>query len=104
MNMSKTISKKIFVKASSSKPSGKPLPGDKTLGLDPEIRFYAIEDDGKTEEGQVTEILAIYVSSLATSKQKIVKRDFHYIDTFNHEGPTVIIVMRNLTVGVFEHL
>ena len=40
--MAKTISKKISVKASSAKPLGKPPTGDKTFGLDPEIRFYAI--------------------------------------------------------------
>ena len=29
---------------------------------------------------------------------------FPYIDTLNHEVPTVVFEMRNLTVGVFEHL
>ena len=38
------------------------------------------------------------------SKQNLVKRNFPYIDTFNHKGPVVISVMRNITVGVFEHL
>ena len=42
--MVKTISKKISVKASAAKPSGKPLPGNKTLGIEPDIRFYDIED------------------------------------------------------------
>ena len=42
LTMAKTISKKISVKASSSKPSGKPLPVDKTLGLDTAIRFCEI--------------------------------------------------------------
>ena len=40
--MEKTISNISPAKALTSKPSGKPLPGDKTLGLDPEIRFYKI--------------------------------------------------------------
>ena len=48
--MSKTISKKSAVKASSSKPLGKPLPGDKNLGIETAIRFYAIEDGDETEE------------------------------------------------------
>ena len=48
--MEKTISKKSSVKASATNPSGKPPPGDKTIGLDPEIRFYAIEDIDDTEE------------------------------------------------------
>ena len=51
MTMSKTSSKKISVKDSAAKPLGKPPPGDKTSGIDPEILFYAIEDGDKTEEG-----------------------------------------------------
>ena len=102
--MAHTISKKISVKASTSKPSGKPPPGDKTCGIDPAIRFYEIEDEDETEKGEEAEILVVYNSSLAASKQNLVKRQFTYIDTFNHDGPVVINTMQNLTVGVFEHL
>ena len=42
LTMTKTISKNISVKASAAKPSGKPPPGDKTLGIEPEICFYDI--------------------------------------------------------------
>ena len=49
--MERNISTKT-VKASISKPNDNPTPGDKTLGLDPEIRFYGIIDDGKTDEGE----------------------------------------------------
>ena len=42
--MVKTISKKISVKASAAKPSGKPLPRNKTIGIETDIRFYDIED------------------------------------------------------------
>ena len=49
-NMGKTTSKKISVKSSTAKPSGKSLPGDKTLVIEPETRFYAIEVSDKTEE------------------------------------------------------
>ena len=38
------------------------------------------------------------------SKQNLVKRQFPYIDTFDQEEPVVINAMRDLTVGVFEHL
>ena len=50
--MSKTISKKISVKASADKPSGKTLPGDKTFGFESDICFYAIEygDDNEKEK------------------------------------------------------
>ena len=48
--MAKTISKKISVKASADITLGKPQPGDKTLGLEPEIFFYAVEDVDDTEE------------------------------------------------------
>ena len=60
MTMEKTISKKNFIKASKSKPSGNPPPGDKTLSIEPDIRFYATEDGCDTEEGEESEILVIY--------------------------------------------
>ena len=50
--MEKSISKRNSVKASTAKPSGKPPPGEKTLGIEPAIRFYEIEDGGNTEEGE----------------------------------------------------
>ena len=49
--MAKTISKKISVKASAAKYLGKPLPGDKILGLETATHFYVIEDGDETEEG-----------------------------------------------------
>ena len=49
--MGKTTSKKGSVNASASNTLGKPPTGDKILGIDPEIRFYAIEDMYETEEG-----------------------------------------------------
>ena len=64
-----------IVKASTSKPNSKPPPGDKTLGIDPDNRFYEIEDGDKTEEGKASKILIIHYSSLATSNKNIVKRD-----------------------------
>ena len=50
--MGKTTSKKILVKASAAKPLGKPPPGDKTLGVYPEIRFYSIEYGENNEGGE----------------------------------------------------
>ena len=50
LTMAKTISKKISVKASADITLGKPQPGDKTLGLEPDIFFYAVEDVDDTEE------------------------------------------------------
>ena len=38
------------------------------------------------------------------SKKKLMKRKFPYINMFDHEGPTIVRSMRNLTVGVFENL
>ena len=104
LTIAKTISKKRSAKASASKPFGKPPPGDKTLGIDPEIRFYAIEDGYETEEVKQAEILVIYDSSLAASKQNLITSKFPYIDMFDHEGPAVISKIRDLTAGVFEHL
>ena len=50
--MAKTIGKKISVKASADKPTGMPLPGDKTLGIEPEIFLYTLEDGDETSEGE----------------------------------------------------
>ena len=47
--MEKTISKRNSVKASETKPSGKPPSGYKSLELEPEIRFYQLEDVDNTE-------------------------------------------------------
>ena len=102
--MENTISKKRSVKALAAIPLGKPTPGDKTFGIEPAICFYAIKDGDETEEGEEAEILVIYHSSLAASKQNPVKRKLPYIDTFNHEGPAVISAMHDLIIGVFEHL
>ena len=85
--MEKSISKKSSFKASAAKPSGKPPPGDKTWGIDLDIRFYDIEDGYETEKPEEAEILVVYDSSLAASKQNLVKRQFPYIDTFDNEGP-----------------
>ena len=104
MTMEKTISKKISVEDSASKPLVNPTPRDKTLGLEIEIRFYAIEDGDDTEEGEKREILIIYDSSLATSNKNLAKRKFPYINMFDHWGPTLVRRMRDLTVGQFEHL
>ena len=48
--MGKITSKEIYVKASASKPTWKTPPGDKTPGLEPAIRFYAIKYSDKSEE------------------------------------------------------
>ena len=44
--------KKISVKTSTAKPLGKPLPGDKNMGLEPEIYLYTLEDSDDNTEGE----------------------------------------------------
>ena len=78
--MANPISKKISVKYSIAKPLCGPWPGYKTCEL------------------------VVYKSSLVSSKKNLVKRHFPYIDTSDHEGPVVINAIRDLTVGLFEHL
>ena len=46
----------------------------------------------------------MYAKSLTETKQNIVKRNFPFIDMFDHTGTSMLRVMRNLTVRVFEHL
>ena len=71
------------------------------MGIDPAIRFRDIEDVHETKKVEEADILVVYDSSLAESKQTFFKRQFQYIDTFDHEGPVVIKAMHNLTFGVF---
>ena len=73
--MAKTVSLKS-TRASIAKPNTKPLPRDKTLGIDPVIFFYEIEDGNNTDEGEVSEIFFIQESSLAASKKNLVKSQF----------------------------
>ena len=47
--MERSISKINPVNASTAKPLGEHLPGYKTLGIDPDIRFYEIKDGDNTE-------------------------------------------------------
>ena len=48
VNMERTINLKTF-KFSTANINSKPLPGDKTLGIEPAIRFNEIKDSDKTE-------------------------------------------------------
>ena len=102
--MENTISKRIPVNASTAEPSGKPLSGDKTLRIEPSIRFYEILDRDNTEEVEEAEILITHNKSLAASNQNLVKRKFPYIEMFDHEVPAVVSAIRYLTSEVFEHL
>ena len=83
--MVKTISRKISVKDSAAKSFEKLPTGDKTIGLHTEIHFCELVDFDKTEEVEESEILVNYDSSLAVSKQKLVKMNFLYINMFGYE-------------------
>ena len=48
--MAKSISKRNSATASIANTLGKPVPGDKTLGLEPDILYYEIGDGDNTEE------------------------------------------------------
>ena len=102
LNIAKSISKKIFVKALSAKLLVKPLPRDKSFGLEPGIRFYDREDGDGTEKIEEAETLVVCDSSLVAYKQNLAKIKFPYIDMFDHEGPLVIHSIRDLTVGVLS--
>ena len=101
--MTKTVSLKP-VKASAANNNGKPPPGDKTLGVDPDIRFYEIEDGDKTEEVEESEILVVHYSSLASFNKSLFKRKFPWVEMFYYEVPTMINVICYAKVGVFENM
>ena len=92
------------MKASTANPDGKPPSGDKSLGIDPYIFFYEIEEDDKTKEVEEAEILIIHNQSLTETKQNIIKKKFPYIDMFGCQGSSVVRAIRDLTVGVIKHL
>ena len=96
--------RKISVKTLAAKPSCKPLPGDKSLGIEKTTHFYDIEDDDETEEGEAVEIFVTHNSRIAASNNIIAKQNFPYYDIFNHEGPAVLSAIRDLTIRLFEHL
>ena len=79
---------------------GKPPHGDKTLGLEPEICFYTLEDVDDTAEIEEAGIIVVHDSSLTVSKQNLVKKKLPYIDMFNHLVPALFNAMRDLTSGV----
>ena len=91
-------------KASTANRNGNPPPWDKPLDLDPPLCFYEIEEGEKDEELEELEILVNNDSRLSASNQNLIKSKFQHINMFNHEGSDVIRIMRNLTVGYFEHL
>ena len=49
--MESTVSMKTL-KASTAKTNGRPPPGDKSLGIEPDILLYEIEDGDKNEESE----------------------------------------------------
>ena len=102
--MERFISKRNTVKASTAKPLGKPPPGYKSLGLDTDIWFYELKYGDNTEEGEDEEIFIVQDKSLAETKQNLSKRNFPYINMFDHQGRTVVCSMYDLTSGVFKHL
>ena len=77
---------------------------DKILVIESYIRFYTLEDGDGTAEGGEAETFVVHDSNLAVFKQNLVKRKFPYINTLDSEVPAVVSVMRDLTVGVSEHL
>ena len=38
------------------------------------------------------------------TKRKLINRKFPHINTFDHEVPTVVNAMHDLTIVIFEHL
>ena len=62
-------------------------------GIEPAIRFYAIEYSENNEEGEEAEILVVQDSKIPVSKKNLVKRKLSYINKFNCEGPTLVNAM-----------
>ena len=78
--------------------------GIKPVGLSQISASMKNNTEMRLKKGKNYKSFFVYNSSLGVSKQNLVKRQFPYIDTFDHEGPVVINAIRNLTVGVSEYL
>ena len=96
--------KRNTVKALTDKTLGKSPRGDKSIEIDPDILFYELEDGDNTEGGKYAEILIIQYKNHAKIKQNLVKMNLPYINTFDHQGSTVVCVMCDRTNRVFENL
>ena len=79
MTMAKTISKKISVKDSAANSLGKPPTRDKTLGVEPEILFYELEDVDETTEGEEVEIIFVHDSNLRYISKNSLRGGSHIL-------------------------
>ena len=85
----------------------KTFPGDKLPGIDPDIFFYEVEYNDKSDNGDDAAILIIHIKIYKAStdtNQKNQKLIFSVIKYVGHQGPKVIRMLQNMTVSVFENL
>ena len=82
----------------------KPFPGDKRPSLKSGIRFYKVEGNDKSDNGDKTVIhFKIYKSGAAT-KQRIKRLNSLVMKYIDRQGPKVVCVLHEINVEVFEHL
>ena len=77
------------------------LPGDKHTGIEPYILLYGVEDNDNYDSGNESVIHVKIDKALTDTKKKTNKRTFSVIKYFDHQGPKVIRVLREMTVRVF---
>ena len=83
---------------------GEPSPGDQRPGIKPSIHFYGVEENDNYDSGEKAIIhVKIDIFSTAT-KQNTKNLNFPVIKYSCFQGPKVIRVLREMMVGIFEHL
>ena len=91
--------------------SGKPPPREKPLGLSQRstsTKWNFTPTKQKTviilKKDNNPKSLLFMTQPLRQLRKTIVRKKLPPINTFNNQGPTVVNLMRDLTVGIFEHL
>ena len=93
------------MRVSKHKPlTGSPLPWDKYPRLEPDIRFYKLEDNDKSDSGYESVIYIKIDKSSYANNQNTKKLTFQIIKSFGHQVPKVIPMLREVKVSAFEHL
>ena len=88
---------------SNTKPSARNnLPGDKHTGLEPAILFYEVEDDDNYDSGNEAVIHVKIDKSLTATKQNTKKWTSPVIKYFDHQGPKVIRVLREMAFSTLK--
>ena len=82
----------------------KPFTGDKCPWPEPAICFYKVEDYDNSDSVDDAVIHVKNYKASTDTKQNINMLTFPVIKYFDHQGPKIVHVLRDMMVSLFEHL